>query len=108
MLSTKDPIRGLQMFEAWGLASEQELKQLDKEAKVEVDAAVDEAILMCFSIGPRLLNALRVLGPFVFYLRLLLLLTPFCCLYIFACQYDKLTPTRFPSQIDSLCFPPGV
>jgi len=44
MRSTKDPIRGLQKYiEAWGLASEQELKQLDKEAKAEVDAAVDEA-----------------------------------------------------------------
>ena len=30
-------------IEAWGLASEQELKQLDKEAKADVDAAVDEA-----------------------------------------------------------------
>ena len=44
MRSTKDPIRGLKKYiEAWGLASEQKLKQLDKEAKVEVDAAVDEA-----------------------------------------------------------------
>jgi len=44
MRSTQDPIRGLQKYiEDWGLASEQELKQLDKEAKAEVDAAVEEA-----------------------------------------------------------------
>ncbi|KAH7903759.1 mitochondrial pyruvate dehydrogenase E1 component beta subunit, partial [Hygrophoropsis aurantiaca] len=40
MRSTQDPIRGLQRnIEEWGLASEQELKQLDKEAKAEVDEA---------------------------------------------------------------------
>ncbi|KAJ6600008.1 mitochondrial pyruvate dehydrogenase E1 component beta subunit [Mycena vulgaris] len=44
MRSTQDPIRGLQRYiEEWGLASEQELKQLDKDAKAEVDAAVEEA-----------------------------------------------------------------
>ncbi|KAG6815976.1 hypothetical protein H0H87_009703 [Tephrocybe sp. NHM501043] len=44
MRSTKDPIRGLQSYiEEWGLATEQELKQLDKDAKAEVDAAVQEA-----------------------------------------------------------------
>ncbi|KAG6852683.1 alpha subunit of pyruvate dehydrogenase [Blastosporella zonata] len=44
MRSTKDPIRGLQTYiEEWGLATEQELKQLDKDAKAEVDAAVQEA-----------------------------------------------------------------
>ncbi|KAF8237490.1 pyruvate dehydrogenase e1 component alpha subunit, partial [Tricholoma matsutake] len=44
MRSTQDPIRGLQRYiEEWGLASEQELKQIDKEAKVEVDAAVEQA-----------------------------------------------------------------
>ncbi|KAJ6460883.1 mitochondrial pyruvate dehydrogenase E1 component beta subunit [Mycena sanguinolenta] len=44
MRSTQDPIRGLQRYvEEWGLASEQDLKQLDKEAKAEVDAAVEEA-----------------------------------------------------------------
>jgi len=44
MRSTKDPIRGLQRYiEEWGLATEQELKQLDKDAKAEVDAAVEEA-----------------------------------------------------------------
>jgi pyruvate dehydrogenase E1 component alpha subunit len=44
MRSTQDPIRGLQRYiEDWGLATEQELKQLDKEAKAEVDAAVAEA-----------------------------------------------------------------
>jgi len=44
MRSTQDPIRGLQRYiEEWGLATEQELKQLDKEAKAEVDAAVAEA-----------------------------------------------------------------
>ncbi|KAI5990552.1 mitochondrial pyruvate dehydrogenase E1 component beta subunit [Pisolithus orientalis] len=44
MRSTQDPIRGLQRYiEDWGLATEQELKQLDKEAKGEVDQAVEEA-----------------------------------------------------------------
>jgi len=44
MRSTQDPIRGLQRYiEDWGLATEQELKQLDKEAKAEVDQAVEEA-----------------------------------------------------------------
>ncbi|KAF8345728.1 hypothetical protein F5887DRAFT_917104 [Amanita rubescens] len=46
MRSTRDPIHGLQQYiEEWGLATEQELKfkQLDKEAKAEVDAAVEEA-----------------------------------------------------------------
>ncbi|KAG6811554.1 hypothetical protein H0H92_006858 [Tricholoma furcatifolium] len=44
MRSTQDPIRGLQRYiEEWGLATEQELKLLDKEAKAEVDAAVEEA-----------------------------------------------------------------
>ncbi|KAF8634533.1 hypothetical protein AX15_000832 [Amanita polypyramis BW_CC] len=44
MRSTRDPIRGLQRYiEEWGLATEQELKQLDKNAKAEVDAAVEEA-----------------------------------------------------------------
>ncbi|KAH0826867.1 mitochondrial pyruvate dehydrogenase E1 component beta subunit [Lanmaoa asiatica] len=44
MRSTQDPIRGLQRYiEEWGLATEQELKQFDKEAKVEVDQAVEEA-----------------------------------------------------------------
>ncbi|KAG6875677.1 hypothetical protein C0992_002862 [Termitomyces sp. T32_za158] len=44
MRSTQDPIRGLQRYiEDWGLATEQELKQLDKEAKAEVDKAVEEA-----------------------------------------------------------------
>ncbi|KAF5378315.1 hypothetical protein D9615_008804 [Tricholomella constricta] len=44
MRSTQDPIRGLQRYiEEWGLASEQELKLLDKDAKAEVDAAVEVA-----------------------------------------------------------------
>jgi len=44
MRSTQDPIRGLQKnIEEWGVATEQELKLLDKEAKAEVDAAVAEA-----------------------------------------------------------------
>ena len=44
MRSTQDPIRGLQRcIEEWGLASEQELKALDKAAKAEVDTAVEEA-----------------------------------------------------------------
>ncbi|CAK5272035.1 unnamed protein product [Mycena citricolor] len=44
MRSTQDPIRGLQRYiEEWGLATEQELKQIDKDAKAEVDVAVEEA-----------------------------------------------------------------
>ncbi|KAF8897305.1 dehydrogenase E1 component-domain-containing protein [Infundibulicybe gibba] len=44
MRSTQDPIRGLQKYiEEWGLATEQELKQIDKNAKAEVDEAVEEA-----------------------------------------------------------------
>ncbi|EKM76163.1 hypothetical protein AGABI1DRAFT_115931 [Agaricus bisporus var. burnettii JB137-S8] len=44
MRSTQDPIRGLQRYiEEWGIATEQELKALDKAAKAEVDAAVEEA-----------------------------------------------------------------
>jgi len=44
MRSTQDPIRGLQRYiEEWGLASEEQLKQFDKDAKAEVDAAVEEA-----------------------------------------------------------------
>ncbi|KAH9952064.1 mitochondrial pyruvate dehydrogenase E1 component beta subunit [Amylocystis lapponica] len=43
MRSTKDPIRGLQRYiEEWNLASEDELKKIDKDAKAEVDAAVEE------------------------------------------------------------------
>jgi pyruvate dehydrogenase E1 component alpha subunit len=44
MRSTQDPIRGLQKYlEEWGLADEQTLKKFDKDAKTEVDAAVEEA-----------------------------------------------------------------
>ncbi|KIK03665.1 hypothetical protein K443DRAFT_676506 [Laccaria amethystina LaAM-08-1] len=44
MRSTQDPIRGLQKYiEEWGMATEQELKALDKAAKAEVDAAVEVA-----------------------------------------------------------------
>jgi pyruvate dehydrogenase E1 component alpha subunit len=44
MRSTQDPIKGLQKYiEEWGLASEEELKEVDKKAKQEVDAAVEEA-----------------------------------------------------------------
>jgi len=44
MRSTQDPIRGLQKYiEDWGVADEQELKQLDREAKATVDKAVEEA-----------------------------------------------------------------
>jgi len=44
MRSTKDPIKGLQRYiENWGVATEEELKQLDKIAKQEVDVAVEEA-----------------------------------------------------------------
>lgn len=42
--STQDPIRGLQRYiTEWGLASEDDLKGMDKAAKAEVDAAVEEA-----------------------------------------------------------------
>lgn len=44
MRSTQDPIKGLQKYiEEWGLASEEELKEIDKKAKQEVDIAVEEA-----------------------------------------------------------------
>ncbi|GLB43214.1 putative the pyruvate dehydrogenase complex catalyzes the overall conversion of pyruvate to acetyl-CoA and CO(2) [Lyophyllum shimeji] len=44
MRSTRDPIRGLQRYiEDWGLASEKELRCIDKEAKAVVDKAVEEA-----------------------------------------------------------------
>ncbi|KIP08713.1 hypothetical protein PHLGIDRAFT_87730 [Phlebiopsis gigantea 11061_1 CR5-6] len=44
MRSTQDPIRGLARYiEEWGLASEEDLKKYDKEAKIEVDQAVEEA-----------------------------------------------------------------
>ena len=44
MRSTQDPIRGLQRYiSEWGLASEEDLKAIDKDAKAEVDAAVEEA-----------------------------------------------------------------
>ena len=44
MRSTQDPIRGLQKYiEDWGLATEEELKAIDKESKTEVDKAVEEA-----------------------------------------------------------------
>jgi pyruvate dehydrogenase E1 component alpha subunit len=44
MRSTQDPIRGLQKYiEDWGLATEDELKAMDKEAKRVVEEAVEEA-----------------------------------------------------------------
>lgn len=44
MRSTQDPIRGLQKYiEDWGLATEDELKAIDKASKAEVDKAVEEA-----------------------------------------------------------------
>jgi len=44
MRSTQDPIRGLQKYiEDWGLASEDELKKIDRDAKAEVEKAVEEA-----------------------------------------------------------------
>ncbi|KAH9476131.1 Pyruvate dehydrogenase E1 component subunit alpha, mitochondrial [Psilocybe cubensis] len=44
MRSTQDPICSLQKYiEEWGVANEQELKQLDRKAKAEVDATVEEA-----------------------------------------------------------------
>ena len=42
--STQDPIRGLQRYiEEWGVATEDELKQIDKDAKATVEQAVEEA-----------------------------------------------------------------
>jgi pyruvate dehydrogenase E1 component alpha subunit len=44
MRSTQDPIKGLQKYiEEWGIATEEQLKEIDKKAKQEVDAAVEEA-----------------------------------------------------------------
>jgi len=44
MRSTQDPIHGLQRYiEEWGLATEAELKQIDKDAKASVDHDVEEA-----------------------------------------------------------------
>ncbi|KAH8099498.1 mitochondrial pyruvate dehydrogenase E1 component beta subunit [Cristinia sonorae] len=44
MRSTQDTIRGLGRYiEEWGLATEEDLKKIDKEAKAVVDAAVEEA-----------------------------------------------------------------
>ncbi|CAE6530502.1 unnamed protein product [Rhizoctonia solani] len=44
MRSTQDPIKGLQKYlEDWGVATEEDLKAIDKEAKAEVDKAVEEA-----------------------------------------------------------------
>jgi len=44
MRSTRDPIRGLQKcIEEWGIASEDDLKKIDKDAKSEIEAAVEEA-----------------------------------------------------------------
>ena len=44
MRSTQDPIRGLQKYiEDWGLATEDELKTIDKDSKAEVEKAVEEA-----------------------------------------------------------------
>lgn len=42
--NTRDPIRTLRRYiEDWSLTTEQELKQIDKDTKTEVDAAVSEA-----------------------------------------------------------------
>lgn len=44
MRSKNDPITGLKTrILDWGVLKEDELKNLDKEAKTEVDAAVEEA-----------------------------------------------------------------
>ncbi|KAF9792183.1 mitochondrial pyruvate dehydrogenase E1 component beta subunit [Thelephora terrestris] len=44
MRNTQDPIRGLQKYiEDWGLASEDELKAIDKASKSEVEKATEEA-----------------------------------------------------------------
>jgi len=44
MRSTQDPIKGLQKYlEDWGVTTEEELKRIDKQAKAQVDQAVEEA-----------------------------------------------------------------
>lgn len=44
MRSTRDPINGLKTrILEWGVASEEDLKKIDKNAKAEVDQAVEEA-----------------------------------------------------------------
>ncbi|KAH9035931.1 pyruvate dehydrogenase e1 component alpha subunit [Lactarius pseudohatsudake] len=44
MRSTQDPIRGLQRYiEEWGVATDVELKAIDKAAKEEIDKAVEQA-----------------------------------------------------------------
>jgi pyruvate dehydrogenase E1 component alpha subunit len=44
MRSTQDPIKGLQKYlEDWGVSTEEDLKMIEKEAKAEVDKAVEEA-----------------------------------------------------------------
>ncbi|THH31103.1 hypothetical protein EUX98_g3067 [Antrodiella citrinella] len=44
MRSTQDAIRGLARYiEEWGLATEEDLKKIDKEAKATVDISVEEA-----------------------------------------------------------------
>jgi pyruvate dehydrogenase E1 component alpha subunit len=44
MRSTQDPIRGLQKYiEDWGFATQDELKAIDKDAKAEVENAVEGA-----------------------------------------------------------------
>lgn len=44
MRSTQDPIAGLkQKLLDWGVTSEEELKNIDKQARAEVDAEVAEA-----------------------------------------------------------------
>ncbi|KZT53539.1 pyruvate dehydrogenase e1 component alpha subunit [Calocera cornea HHB12733] len=44
MRSTQDPIRGLQRYlEEWGVATEDQLKDIDKKAREEVNEAVEEA-----------------------------------------------------------------
>ncbi|TFY77599.1 hypothetical protein EWM64_g6413 [Hericium alpestre] len=49
MRSTQDPIRGLQRnLEEWGVATEAELKAIDKEAKATVDKSVEEAKASAF------------------------------------------------------------
>lgn len=44
MRTTQDPIKGLQKYiEEWGVATEEDLKEIDKKSKQVVDAAVEEA-----------------------------------------------------------------
>ncbi|KAJ6454009.1 hypothetical protein C8R47DRAFT_1228842 [Mycena vitilis] len=53
----QDGIPGVQRYiEEWGLVTDQELKQLHRDAKAEVDAAVEEAEASARAAGERRLD----------------------------------------------------